>query len=97
MPKGCPSIHGSRARTGPSSGSPGARMETTAHGPCVIVDHLFEGDRSHGRVRVEECGAVRLDESLDLLAGRSLRGPVTPDALPLGRRGWCTSTSRRQA
>ncbi len=81
---GCPSIHGSRARTGHELGLAGARVETTAHGPCVVVDHLFEGDRSHGRVRVDECGAVRLDDTLDLLAGRSLRGATAPDALPLG-------------
>ena len=49
----------------------------------MVVDHLFEGDRSHGRVRVHECGAVRLDDTLDLLAGRCLRGATAPDALPL--------------
>lgn len=69
---------------GPDLGLAGARVETTAHGPCVVVDHLFEGDRSHGRVRVHECGAVRLDDTLDLLAGRCLRGAAASDTLPLG-------------
>jgi len=51
----------------------GARLEQTAHGPCVIVEHLYEADRSHGRMRVHECGTVDVDETLELLAGRSLR------------------------
>lgn len=58
---------------GPEFALPGARLEHTAHGPCVLVEHLYEADRSHGRVRVHECGEVTLDESLDLLAGRPLR------------------------
>ena len=52
----------------------GARLEETAHGPCLVVEQVYEADRSHGRVRVHECGAVRIDETLDLLAGRPLRG-----------------------
>ena len=62
-------------------GLPGARLETTAHGPCVIVEHLYEPDRSHGRVRVDACGTVRLDETLDLLAGRVLRTDARPTRL----------------
>ncbi len=60
----------------------GARVEHGAHGPCLVVDHLFEGDRSHGRGRVDECGAVRLDDTLDLLAGRPLRGTPAPEGEP---------------
>ena len=52
----------------------GARLDQTTYGPCLVVEHIFDGDRSHGRVRVRECGDVRLDETLDLLAGRALRG-----------------------
>jgi tetratricopeptide (TPR) repeat protein len=52
---------------------PGARLDTTAHGPCVVVEHLYEPDHHHGRLRVEACGAVCLDDTLDLLAGRELR------------------------
>ncbi len=58
----------------------GARLAQTAHGPCLVVEHLYEPDRSHGRVRVHECGAIRIDETLDLLAGRELRnGDCGPD------------------
>src|SRR5688500_3839390 len=41
----------------------GARLHETAHGPCLVIEHLFEADRSHGRVRVQECGAVCVDET----------------------------------
>jgi uncharacterized protein YprB with RNaseH-like and TPR domain len=51
----------------------GARLEQTSHGPCVVVEHLFEPDRSHGRVTVHDCGLVDVDDTLELLAGRSLR------------------------
>ncbi len=66
---------------GSAAGLDGARLEQTAHGPCVIVEHLFEADRSHGRVRVEQCGDVVVDDTLDLLAGRSLR-PAGTDCAP---------------
>ncbi len=62
----------------------GARLEQTAHGTCLIIEHLYEPDRSHGRVTVSDCGAVRIDDTLDLLAGRSLReasGAATPRRL----------------
>jgi uncharacterized protein len=63
-------------------GLPGARVDHTPHGPCVVVDHLYDGDRHHGRVRVDQCGAVRLDETLDMLAGRPLRAMAVGDATP---------------
>jgi uncharacterized protein YprB with RNaseH-like and TPR domain len=50
----------------------GARLEQSQHGPCVVVEHLFEPDRSHGRVTVHQCGLVDVDDTLELLAGRSL-------------------------
>lgn len=50
----------------------GARMLESAHGACLVVEHVFEPDRSHGRVRVDACGEVRLDETIELLAGRAL-------------------------
>lgn len=68
----------------------GSRLEHTAHGPCVIVDHLYEPDRSHGRVRVHECGEVAVDETLELLAGRSLRNDR-------GRAPGCPSTGASES
>ncbi len=59
----------------------GARLAQTAHGACLVVEHLYQPDRSHGRVRVHECGGVRIDETLDLLAGRRLR-PDGHDVCP---------------
>ncbi len=53
----------------------GARLDRTPHGDCLVVEAFYEGDRSHGRVAIHECGAVDVDETLELLAGR-----------PLGRR-----------
>jgi len=72
-------LDGAEARTG--TALPGARLVEGAHGSCLVVEHLYAPDRSHGRVRVEQCGAVRIDETLELLAGRSLRlggrSPIT--------------------
>jgi len=50
----------------------GARLEQSEYGTCLVIEHLFEADRSHGRVVVRECAGVCLDETLDLLAGRAL-------------------------
>jgi uncharacterized protein YprB with RNaseH-like and TPR domain len=66
MPEGC------------GEGLPGARLHETSHGTCLLIEHRYEADRSHGRVRVEQCGEIRLDDTLDVLAGRALRGAV-PD------------------
>jgi uncharacterized protein len=52
----------------------GARRHESAQGTCLVIEHLFESEWSHGRVPVHQCGAVRVDETLELLAGRSLRG-----------------------
>lgn len=57
----------------PDARIPGARLLEGAHGRCLVIEHLFDPDRSHGRVRVQQCGEVRIDETLELLAGRSLR------------------------
>jgi uncharacterized protein YprB with RNaseH-like and TPR domain len=57
---------------GPAVSLEGARVVETAHGPSIIVEHLFEADHSHGRVRVSACGQVGNDETLTLLAGRPL-------------------------
>ncbi|BCS35162.1 hypothetical protein TBR22_A43890 [Luteitalea sp. TBR-22] len=57
---------------GPDVGLDGARLVETAHGPTIVVEHLHEADRSHGRLRVEACGEVCNDETLTLLAGRPL-------------------------
>lgn len=47
----------------------GARAWTTDHGTCLRIDTLFDADRLHGRMRVDEC-AVVVDARLDVLAGR---------------------------
>ncbi|HTV02567.1 MAG TPA: ribonuclease H-like domain-containing protein [Luteitalea sp.] len=60
----------------------GARIVETAHGACMVIEHRFEGHRSHGRVRVEQCGEIALDETLDVLAGRALRGDRVDGAPP---------------
>ncbi len=52
----------------------GSRIEQTAHGPCVVIEHVFESDRSHGRMRVHTCADVAVDDTLELLAGRTLGG-----------------------
>lgn len=57
----------------PAIDLPGARLHQTEHGACLVIEHLFDPDRSHGCVHVRECGAVCLDDTLDLLAGRALR------------------------
>jgi uncharacterized protein YprB with RNaseH-like and TPR domain len=60
----------------------GTRVVATAHGACMVIEHRYEGDRSHGRVRVEQCGEIALDETLDVLAGRALRGGRPDRATP---------------
>lgn len=72
----------------PEARVPGARMVDGAHGRCLVIEHLFDPDRSHGRVRVQQCGEVRIDETLELLAGRPLRlaGPRGGGAHGRGRR-----------
>lgn len=52
----------------------GAHLLDTAHGPCLVVEQLYEPSRSHGRLRVEACGEVCIDDTIDLLAGRPLSG-----------------------
>lgn len=65
----------------PAMSLDGARLCESEHGTCVVVEHLFEADRSHGRIRVGQCGDVRVDETMDLLAGRVLRpDPGTAEA-----------------
>ncbi len=66
---------------GLGEGIAGVRLHETSHGTCLVVEHRYEGDRSHGRVRVEQCGEIRLDETLDVLAGRALRS-AAPEAIP---------------
>lgn len=49
----------------------GAQTCVNEHGTCLRLDTVFEADRSHGRMRVHECG-VPVDGCLDVLAGRVL-------------------------
>lgn len=71
----------------PESRLPGARLVHGPHGSCLVIEHLFAPDRSHGRVRVQQCGEVRLDETLELLAGRALRDGSVRRGRASSRRG----------
>lgn len=83
LSEGDPVVHAPQldARVDRSSealGLEGARHLDTPFGPAVVVDHVFEPDRSHGRVRLGD-HAVHDDAALAML-GRWGASPAESEA-----------------